>query len=106
MLMNLTDLQSKLLAAARREPVRDEVPYAFEQRIMARLPRRILPDGWATWSQALWRAAAPCVAVMLLLTAWSFNSPEAAGPAGDLDQEIEQAVMAAVDQEPAPDFLW
>jgi hypothetical protein len=103
--MKLMDLQTKLLGAARREPVRDQVPYAFEQRIMARLPLRAEQDRWGVWAQALWRAAAPCVAIMLLLTAWSISAPEAPGPVGDLNLEIEQAVMAASDQEPAPDFL-
>jgi hypothetical protein len=104
--MNLMDLQTKLLKAARREPVREDVPYAFEKRIMARLSGKTAHDVWAIWSAALWRMTAPCVAIMLLLTAWTFVSPEAPGTTGDLDLEIEQAVMAAVDQEPAPDFIW
>ena len=35
--MNLPKLQEKLLAAARGNPPGDQVPYAFEQRVMARL---------------------------------------------------------------------
>lgn len=107
MSMNVAELRSKLIAAARREPVRDEVPYAFEQRVMARLARPAMPDTWGLWAQALWRAAAPCIAITLLLTAWSFSSPEVAGTAGEvnLNQEIERAVLASADQEAAPDFL-
>ncbi len=70
--MNLAELERKLIAAARANPPSDRVPYAFEKRILARLPARPLADGWELWGRALWRAAAPCVAIMLLLGAWSF----------------------------------
>jgi hypothetical protein len=105
--MNVAELKSKLIAAARREAVRDEVPYAFEQRVMARLAHPAVPDSWGLWAQALWRAAAPCIAITLLLTAWSLSSPEVTGTTGEvnLNQEIERAVLASADQEAAPDFL-
>jgi len=51
----------------------------------------------------LWFAAAPCVAVMLLLSAWSFFGQPANPTSSDLSQEFENTVLAAVDQEPAPD---
>ena len=35
--MNLAELETKLIAAARCHPPGDRVPYAFEQRVMARL---------------------------------------------------------------------
>jgi len=35
--MNASDLQTKLIEAARKEPPQDQVPYAFEKRIMAHL---------------------------------------------------------------------
>ena len=69
--MNMAELQKKLLAAARANPPSDDVPYAFEERIMARLTANPAPDILATWNRALWQAAAPCVAVMLLLGAWT-----------------------------------
>ena len=65
--MNLAELERKLIAAARANPPSDRVPYAFEKRILARLAARPTLDRWELWGRALWRAAAPCIAIMLLL---------------------------------------
>ena len=54
---------------------------------------------------ALWRAAAPCVAIALLLGAWSFFSQSSA-PANDLSQALEQTLLAAVDQDQPADSAW
>jgi hypothetical protein len=97
--MNLAKLEQKLGAAARANPPSDRVPYAFEKRIMARLAARPVVDDWALWARALWRAAAPCAAIMLLLGAWSFFAPPRNAPANDLSQQLEQTLLAAVDQE-------
>ncbi len=97
--MNLAELEQKLVAAARANPPSDWVPYAFEKRIMARLAARPVVDDWALWARALWRAAAPCAAIMLLLGAWSFFAPPRNAPANDLSQQLEQTLLAAVDQE-------
>jgi hypothetical protein len=96
--MNLADLERKLIAAARANPPSDRVPYAFEKRILACLAARPLADGWELWGRALWRAAAPCVAIMLLLGGWSFFVAGSA-PANDLSQDLEQTLLAAVDQD-------
>jgi hypothetical protein len=69
--MNIAELQKKLVAFARENPPSDDVPYAFEKRIMAQLPAKPAFDILATWNRTLWQAAAPCVAVMLLLGAWT-----------------------------------
>ena len=104
--MNLAELERKLIAAAKANPPSDCVPYTFEKRIMARLLQaRPLRDHWAQWAGALWRASVPCVAIMLLLSAWSFFAPLGA-PANDLSQEFENTVLAAVDQDPAADSTW
>ncbi len=87
--MNLAELERKLIAAARANPPSDQVPYAFEKRIMARLAARPAMDHCTLWARALWRAAAPCVAIMLLLGAWSFFDPPASSPATDLSQQLE-----------------
>ncbi len=104
--MNLDELHRKLIAAAKANPPSDRVPFAFEKRITARLAgRHSLANDCALWAQALWRATVPCVAVMLLLSAWSFlgaNTP----PSTDLSQDIENTVLAAVDQEQSPDSSW
>jgi hypothetical protein len=104
--MNLAELERKLMAAARANPPSDRVPYAFEKRIMARLAARPMSDGWELWGRALWRAAAPCVAIMLLLGAWSFFTPQASAPATDLSQQLEQTLLAAVDQDQPADSAW
>jgi len=75
--MNLDDLQNKLLATARAHPPGDRVPYTFEKRIIALLQSRPPEDPLSLWARALWRAAAPCAAVMLLLGIWSFLGNQA-----------------------------
>ena len=97
--MKLGQLQQKLIAAARAHPPGDRVPYAFEKRILARLTGTSAPDHWALWAGALWRAAAPCVALTLLLGVWSFvganNNP--ATDNEEFSQHFEQTMLAAVD---------
>ncbi len=110
--MDLAKLYRELIAAARANPPSDRVPYAFEKRVMARLKALpALEDTWALWSRALWRAAAPCVAIMLLLGAWSLlgpaNPPPASSaPAGDFSQQLESTLLAAVDQDQTTDSTW
>ena len=107
--MNLAKLEEKLVAVARATPPSDRVPYAFEKRIMARLAARPVLDGCALWARALWRAAAPCVAIMLLLGAWSLftpsHSPATSVATGDLSQQLEQTLLAAVDQDQSFDSI-
>jgi hypothetical protein len=108
--MNLESLRQKLLAAARSQPPADRVPYAFEQRVLARLERPPLGDVVADWAQALWRAAAPCLAIALLLSIWSFVATQGllthanGAQPEDLAQHFEQTMLAAVTaDEPAED---
>jgi hypothetical protein len=103
--MNLAQLERKLIAAARAHPPGDQVPYAFEKRILARLATPLGRDGGELWARALWRAAAACAAIALLLGAWSFFAPQG-GSAGDLSQDLEQTLLAAVDQDQATDSAW
>jgi len=63
-----------LIAVARARPVSDAVPYAFEKRILAQLKAQTV-DEWSLWARALWRAAAPCIAIMLVLAGWSLFTP-------------------------------
>jgi len=108
--MNLAELYRKLIAAARSTPPSDRVPYAFEKRILALLAARPILDRWALWARALWRAAALCVMIVLLLGAWSLVSPQAqnsnvandaaaASGSNDLSQAFEKTMLAAVDQD-------
>ncbi len=98
-------LLSKLLAAARTRPPSDRVPYAFEQRILARLKEQSRLDEWAVWARALWRGAALCLMITLLLSAWSLLTSTGTAPTTDLSQELDNTVLAAVDQEQGTDFL-
>lgn len=99
--MNLTQLQAKLLAAARKSRPSDHVPYAFEKRIMAHLTRPIT-DVWALWGRALWRAALSCVAAMLLVGGWSFQT-SSSNDTTDLAEDFENTVFAGLDEPATPD---
>jgi|SRR5260370_30347352 hypothetical protein len=102
--MNLTELQRKLIAAARATPLSDRVPYAFEKRVLALIAAQPVADVWDAWAGALWRAAAPCVAIMLLLAAWTAFAP-GSNSSGDLSQEFENTLLAAADQDQSADAV-
>jgi len=95
--MNLAELQKTLLAAARANPPSDDVPYAFEQRIMAQLAAKPAFDILATWNRTLWRAAAPCVAVTLLLGAWTRFAQRADSPRETLAADLESSLYLPFD---------
>jgi hypothetical protein len=94
--MNLAELERKLILAARANPPSDAVPYAFEKRVTARLMERWSGDVSAFWARALGRAAASCVAVAVLLGAWSLLT---ASQSLDFSSQFENTVLAAVDLE-------
>jgi hypothetical protein len=105
--MKLEELERRLFEVARAEPPSDRVPLAFEQRVMAHLRARPMLDVWEAWSRALWRAVVPCVAITLLLGAWSLLTPASTPPAAtDLSQELDNTVLAAVDQDSSADVIW
>jgi hypothetical protein len=109
--MNLDRIQHELIAAARAHAPSERVPFGFEQRIMARVRALQVPDEWTQWARALWNAAAPCVVIMILMSAWSLFTP-ATPPANpsptapaDLTQALENTLLAAVDQPvPSPEY--
>jgi hypothetical protein len=96
--MNLADLQTKLIAAARADVPGDQVPYAFEKRVTVLLAARVAPDNLALWVRGLWRAAVSCVAVTLLFGAWAVLNPTTSSTTGDLSQNFESTLLASVDQ--------
>jgi hypothetical protein len=104
--MNLTDLERRLIETARRNPPGDGMPYAFEKRVMARLRDTPRIDFLAEWNRALWRAAVSCIAVMLLLSAWSMLPTDIAGSGGDDGLDLETTVMAAADPENLGEGAW
>ena len=93
--MNLPELQKKLLAAARRNPPGDQVPYAFEKRIMARLTAAPPPGEWLAWSRALWLGAAACTAIALLTSVWA--PPAADDNGSSFSEGVEQTILASSD---------
>ena len=65
--MNSEELRKKLVQSARHVPVSDAVPLAFEQRVMAQIRAVPAQDPLAMLGRLLWGAAAPCVALALLV---------------------------------------
>ena len=100
--MNQADFRTRLIAVARAQALDERMPLAFEQRIMARLQGRKPLDLWALWSTGLWRAAASCATLALLLGAWSWFSP-ANSANSDLSQDLENTLLA-VDQDAPSDI--
>ncbi|HKW28462.1 MAG TPA: hypothetical protein VJT54_03940 [Verrucomicrobiae bacterium] len=96
--MNPAELHEKLIAAARANPPGDGVPYAFEKRVMALLAARTTSGSSVLWVQGLWRAAVSCLAIALMLGVWAFFNPTTTANAGDLSQNFESTLLAAVDQ--------
>jgi hypothetical protein len=89
--MKIDELANMLLTAARALPSSQAVPYAFEKRIMAAVLSPPALDLWAFWSRCLWRAAGPCVAIMLAVSVWTIvdNSANASNSlAADLDRTV------------------
>jgi hypothetical protein len=96
--MNIEKLHAKLITAARKHPPSEQVPYAFEQRIMSRLSTRPTQDFWALWGRPLWHAAMACVAITLLCGVWaSLNRPKL-DDAANFSQDFEAAVFAPMSE--------
>ena len=95
--MNVTELERKLMAAARANTPDDRVPYAFEKRMIALLAGMNPTDNVALWVRGLWQAAASCVVIAVLCGAWAFYN-QAANSGDDLSQNLEMTLLASVDQ--------
>ncbi len=98
--MKLTELEKKLIAAARMQTPSDRVPHAFQKRVMAHITARPVSDVLAIWAQALWRSAGACLAIVLLLGAISMFASKNKPPApADLSQAFEKTMLAALDSD-------
>lgn len=96
--MDLDKLQQKLMAAAKATSPSDQVPYAFEKRIMARLAAPLTVDVWAVWGRWLWRAVAPCMSVMAALGVWVLATMHPIEPENqNLEQAIENTLLSSDD---------
>lgn len=94
--MNVDQLLDKLIAAARAHPPSDHVPYAFEKRIMARLGGDALADRLTVWTRLLWRAAAPCLGITLVLSVLTLASGGLDSREVPLSEALERTVYAAL----------
>lgn len=98
--MKQSQLERKLIAAARVQIPSDHVPYAFEKRVMAYIRAHPVSDEMSQWAQALWRSAGACLAVVALLGAVAVFAPENSSSAsGDLSQDFEKAMLAALESD-------
>jgi anti-sigma-K factor RskA len=96
--MNEKELRAKLIAAAKNNPPSNQVPYAFEKRIMNRVAARPVPNVWTLWGGPLWRAALSCVAITALCGLWSFGTHRKAQNAENFSRDFEAAVFAPLNQ--------
>lgn len=94
--MKLDEFESRLLAVARENPPGDSVPYAFEKRIMASLMAAGRGDPATWWNRALWRAAVPCLLVMLSVSLWTVLADNSNRGADNLGTQLEDAILAPV----------
>lgn len=97
--MNLDVLYRKLIASARANPPSETVPYGFEKRILARVAGQPAVDRMGLWAAALWRAVAPCTAVMVALCIWALLAPNRDSTSVDLQLEFESTLLASVPME-------
>ncbi len=102
--MNLERLQRTLLDTARQTTPSDRVPYAFEQRVMARI-RAAKNDPLAIWGSWLWRSAVSACALAVVTGVISLNLAEppldGTEPAVELASvHLEDALFASADGAP------
>lgn len=108
----------RLLAESREIPADDRVPYAFEKRVMAHIKEApaatsSVADAWLAWSQSLWKAVVPCLAVLVMVAVWmkapadgsGATTPELQGNGAPTianfeapgEEDLESIVMLAIE---------
>ena len=92
--MNVNELHAKLIAAARKHPPSEQIPYAFEKRILSHLSDRPAPNIWALWCRPLWQAALSCVAITVVCGLWAYGSQPKPDTADTFSQDFAAAVFA------------
>jgi hypothetical protein len=96
--MNLDELHTKLIAAARTDAPTDHVPYAFEKRVSALLASRVAPHALDAWVTGLWRAAVSCVGVAAVCGMLALiTSASTAASTDDIFQNLDNTLLS-VDQ--------
>jgi hypothetical protein len=96
--MNEKELHAKLIAAARKYPPGEQVPYAFEKRIMSRLSALPAPNVWSLWGRPLWQAALSCVVITVLCWLSAYGRLWHVEAADNFSQDFEAAVFAPVSE--------
>ena len=98
--MDPESLRQKLLGAARRQESDDEVPYAFEDRVLAHVRPLGRPQpglSMEAWISGFHRAALSAVGIAVfccICALW----PSSERAAEDLDAELDDAVIAVVEE--------
>jgi|YelNatPaOPRAMG01_1025707.scaffolds.fasta_scaffold06989_5 hypothetical protein len=98
--MNLDALYDKLMAAARADHPAQTVPYAFEQRILARLTSSTATDPWLSWAKLLRPAAAVSVGLALVvssLTVIGLGDNDTSLASLSYGQDFESTLLVAAD---------
>lgn len=95
--MDLEKLHQELVATAKANPPHDQVPYAFEKRIMARLAAPLRVDEWALCGRWLWRAVAPCMSLMVVLGVWVLATTHPEPESQNIEQAIENTLLSSDD---------
>jgi hypothetical protein len=90
-------LEQKLMEAARSHPPTAQVPYAFEQRILARIKELRRSDPMAVWGRLFWRAAFSSLLITLLASAWAASNPPLSTP-GALADDFESIVYSGLNE--------
>lgn len=105
------DILRKMLTET-REIKLDNVPYAFEKRIMSHIQEvpQTASNLWELWGRALFKAAIPCFSLMIFAAIWTSSqhpNPETerasetnntiTGQAETKNSDLETIVMLAVD---------
>jgi hypothetical protein len=72
-------------------PSDERVPYAFEKRVMAGIKTAPAHDAVALWSQALWRAVAPCLGVMAIAATVGLSQTD---ETDETEFDLDTAVLA------------
>lgn len=90
---------NRVLEASSKVKPSGRVPYAFENRIRARISEEPVAGTLLAWSQGLWRAVVPCLALMALAVIWEAAPPtESEAPAPNTAaQPAEEEVIAEVE---------
>lgn len=107
--MTVESLYKKLVSVARANPPSEEVPYAFESRVMARLraqSARAL-DPWLLLARGLWRAIVPCCGVAAVIICWSLLSDRSSQDfnVGSAD-DLEVALVDSIDMNDNVEDSW